>query len=133
MTYECILTELRGSGDLKAGLITLNRPKQLNALNDPKVFGKYVSGANRLNAGGGAVVNPFNPFFVQGAVGYMPIISTSPKGAQLFVRSAVISADRRYVRVSPTPFFSAVTEVNTFNFVLGTSGTSNGAGGGGGF
>jgi enoyl-CoA hydratase len=30
MTYECILTELRG----KTGLITLNRPKQLNALND---------------------------------------------------------------------------------------------------
>ncbi|HEY0819999.1 MAG TPA: enoyl-CoA hydratase-related protein, partial [Rhizobacter sp.] len=34
MTHEFILTELRGSGPLKAGLITLNRPKQLNALND---------------------------------------------------------------------------------------------------
>ena len=34
MTYECILSELRGSGPLKTGLITLNRPKQLNALND---------------------------------------------------------------------------------------------------
>ena len=34
MTYECILTELRGTGVLKTGLITLNRPKQLNALND---------------------------------------------------------------------------------------------------
>jgi enoyl-CoA hydratase len=34
MTYECILTELRGSGALKTGLITLHRPKQLNALND---------------------------------------------------------------------------------------------------
>ncbi len=34
MTYECILTELRGTGPLKTGVITLNRPKQLNALND---------------------------------------------------------------------------------------------------
>lgn len=34
MTYECILTELRGTGMLKTGVITLNRPKQLNALND---------------------------------------------------------------------------------------------------
>jgi enoyl-CoA hydratase len=34
MTYECILTSLHGEGPLKTGLITLNRPKQLNALND---------------------------------------------------------------------------------------------------
>jgi enoyl-CoA hydratase len=34
MTYDCILTELRGSGALKVALITLHRPKQLNALND---------------------------------------------------------------------------------------------------
>jgi enoyl-CoA hydratase len=33
-TPTCILTELRGDGPLKTGLITLNRPKQLNALND---------------------------------------------------------------------------------------------------
>ena len=34
MSYECILTEQRGDGPRKTGLITLNRPKQLNALND---------------------------------------------------------------------------------------------------
>ena len=34
MNYEHILTELRGDGPLKTALITLNRPKQLNALND---------------------------------------------------------------------------------------------------
>jgi hypothetical protein len=33
-TYECILTEVRGAGARRIGLITLNRPKQLNALND---------------------------------------------------------------------------------------------------
>jgi enoyl-CoA hydratase len=35
MSYECILTEVRGDGALRTGLITLNRPKQLNALNGP--------------------------------------------------------------------------------------------------
>ena len=34
MTYQHILTELRGAGALRTALITLNRPKQLNALND---------------------------------------------------------------------------------------------------
>jgi enoyl-CoA hydratase len=34
MSYECLMSELRGAGALKTGWITLNRPKQLNALND---------------------------------------------------------------------------------------------------
>jgi enoyl-CoA hydratase len=34
MSYETILVETRGSGERRVGLITLNRPKQLNALND---------------------------------------------------------------------------------------------------
>jgi enoyl-CoA hydratase len=34
MSYEFILTAVRGDGERKTGLITLNRPKQLNALND---------------------------------------------------------------------------------------------------
>jgi enoyl-CoA hydratase len=34
MSPELILVETRGDGPLRTGLITLNRPKQLNALND---------------------------------------------------------------------------------------------------
>ena len=34
MSFEFLLTEVRGAGALKTGWITLNRPKQLNALND---------------------------------------------------------------------------------------------------
>lgn len=34
MSDALILTDVRGSGDRRTGLITLNRPKQLNALND---------------------------------------------------------------------------------------------------
>jgi len=34
MTFENIITSVHGEGERKTGLITLNRPKQLNALND---------------------------------------------------------------------------------------------------
>ncbi|HUG23796.1 enoyl-CoA hydratase [Piscinibacter sp.] len=34
MAHEFILVDVRGSGERKTGVITLNRPKQLNALND---------------------------------------------------------------------------------------------------
>ena len=34
MSYECIVTDVHGEGSLKAGVIRLNRPKQMNALND---------------------------------------------------------------------------------------------------
>jgi hypothetical protein len=72
------------------------------------------------------------PFFRRGAVGYRPDITVLPEGAG-FQATAVISADRRYVRVSPVPFFSQVNEVSTFNFVTGDSTTQQqGQGGGGG-
>ncbi len=83
-----------------------------------------------------------NLFSRRGAVGYRPIITTLPEGAN-FSSNAVISADRRYVRVSPTPTFSQVTDVVTYNTSSGaTNNTSNqfmnggngffGGGGGGG-
>ena len=34
MTYETILTDVRGDGARRTGVIALNRPKQMNALND---------------------------------------------------------------------------------------------------
>ena len=34
MNYDNILVEVLGDGPLRCGVITLNRPKQLNALND---------------------------------------------------------------------------------------------------
>ena len=80
------------------------------------------------------------PFWRRGAVGYRPVITALPEGAN-FNSNAVISADRRYVRVAPSPTFSQVTEVSTFNFVTGQGtnqqqgqgGFGGGAGGGGGF
>ena len=69
-------------------------------------------------------------------VGVRPVITTLPEGTN-FVATAVISADRRYVRVTATPLFSFIPEVSTFNFVSGEGGVideaaDGGADGGGG-
>lgn len=100
--------------------------QQINQAADSGSLGSLASSRNR------AFVNGFNPVLSGGAVGYQPVIVTLPEGVQL-VASAVISADRRYVRFNGTPFFSGVGEVNTFNFATGQSGTSNGGTGGQGF
>jgi hypothetical protein len=61
-------------------------------------------------------------------VGVRPVITVLPEGTN-FVSSAVISADRRYVRVTPSPLFSGIGEVSTFTFIGG--GGQQGGGGGG--
>jgi hypothetical protein len=66
----------------------------------------------------------------RGAVGYQPQITTLPEGANM-TATAVISADRRYVRITPTPIFSLIGEVNTFNFASGAGGTTGGGATGG--
>jgi hypothetical protein len=48
-------------------------------------------------------------------VGYQPIIQTLPEGAQM-AAVGVISADRRYVRISTAPTFSTIGDVQTFTF-----------------
>jgi hypothetical protein len=51
-------------------------------------------------------------------VGYAPVITWLPEGASLGA-SAVVSPDRRYVRMTLQPFFSRVVGVDTFNFRTG--------------
>ncbi|MBI3839400.1 MAG: hypothetical protein HY288_15890, partial [Planctomycetia bacterium] len=69
--------------------------------------------------------------FIQQSVGYQPIIIALPVGARM-TASGVVSADRRYVRVSPIPFFSQIASVTTFNLQQGVTGTQPGTTGGGG-
>jgi len=66
-----------------------------------------------------------------GSVGFQPVITMLPDGISLTVL-AVISADRRYVRLSLSPLFSAVTRVDTFQTSSGGAGFGGGGGGGGG-
>ncbi|MBW3596207.1 MAG: hypothetical protein KY475_02915, partial [Planctomycetes bacterium] len=57
-------------------------------------------------------------------VGFRPVITTLPEGTN-FMATAVISADRRYVRVESFPLFSLIGDVTTFNFATGNTGGGN--------
>jgi hypothetical protein len=77
-------------------------------------------------------LNPFLP--VHGAVGYQPVIQTLSEGMPNYAPMAVVSADRRYVRVSwPSggPMFSSIPKVTTFNYSTGSSSSSSNPGTGG--
>ena len=68
---------------------------------------------------------------IPNAVGYQPVIREFPTGANMMAM-AVISADRRYVRITSLPFFSQIGQVVTFNVGSGASASgSSGAPGGG--
>jgi hypothetical protein len=103
--------------------------QQLAAAVDPGEAGSVALARQRQASNNGFV--PF-PFFAGGAVGYQPVIREIPEGANMSA-TAVISADRRFVRISPQPLFSGISEVNTFNFVSGQGGQTEGGTGGTGF
>ncbi|MBX3444947.1 MAG: hypothetical protein KF774_21280 [Planctomyces sp.] len=63
-----------------------------------------------------------------GAVGFQPVVQTFVDGAQLGA-SAIISADRRYVRLGISPMFSNITDVFTFSFYGGAGGQQGQQGG----
>jgi hypothetical protein len=123
--------------------VVLNKQQQLlsqqiQMLNDPLAQAQLAQ-ANRLaaamaaaqssaagQAGGAAVPFPW-PYPVRGAVGYMPVIITLPEGANMSA-TAVVSADRRYVRITCVPLFSAIAKVTTFSMDTGGTATQQGGG-----
>ena len=119
------------------GQLALNRQilaQQLTAAADPLALAALADSragaASSGDASGGG--NGLVPFFGGGAVGYQPVIIWLPEGATMSV-TAVVSADRRYVRITPMPFFSGVSQVNTFNMSTGTSGSTSGGTGNSGY
>ncbi|MEO1997267.1 MAG: hypothetical protein ABGZ17_18515, partial [Planctomycetaceae bacterium] len=62
-------------------------------------------------------------------VGFQPVVTVLSEGATMSAL-AVVSGDRRYVRLSVRPFFNTITDVFTFSFV--NNGNPNGGGQGGG-
>ncbi|MBQ0937153.1 enoyl-CoA hydratase [Ideonella paludis] len=69
MAYECILTDVRGDGPLKTGVITLNRPKQMNALNDQLMdeLGEALMAFDRDSSIGSIIVTGSEKAFAAGA------------------------------------------------------------------
>jgi hypothetical protein len=124
-----------------AGQLAVQRQilsQQLAGAVDPKAMEDFFISRQAASSGSagsgnsGGAPTPFGRgmFPVQGAVGYQPQIQVLPEGAMMSA-TAVISADRRYVRISPTPMFMGIAQVNTFNYVTGQQ-TSNVGGGTGG-
>ncbi|WP_428308657.1 VWA domain-containing protein [Lacipirellula sp.] len=79
-----------------------------------------ISNPSILPGRGGSVEDYFDlrrqlAFARGGAVGYQPVIVTLPEGSQM-VASAVVSADRRYVRITSAPSFTGIGNVQTFTF-----------------
>jgi enoyl-CoA hydratase len=69
MSYDCILTREHGDGPLKTGVIQLNRPKQMNALNDQLMdeLGAALLAFDRDDAIGCIVVTGNEKAFAAGA------------------------------------------------------------------
>jgi hypothetical protein len=86
----------------------------------------YVPGGEGGPNPGNGPGQPNNPFFGGGQVGYQPVIIWLPAGATLNAQ-AVVSADRRYVRITCTPSFYGIGAVSTFNYATGSSGSSAGS------
>ena len=59
------------------------------------------------------------------STGFQPVIAVIPEGISLDV-TAVVSADRRFVRLTVAPLFSNITDVFTFSFVGGQTGGQQG-------
>ncbi len=60
-----------------------------------------------------------------GAVGFQPVIVTLPDGTQMLA-TAVVSADRRYVRITAGPSFTGIGNVTSFTFAGSSTQTDNG-------
>ncbi len=83
--------------------------QQLGSLSDPRLLPlrgdnpRDVRRRRQLLAGGA------------GAVGFQPVVVALPEGTNFFA-TGVVSADRRYVRITSVPFFSVIGDVSTFTF-----------------
>lgn len=108
--------------------------QQLDALRSPQAAASYarsrygMGGAGSGNLIGNLLRNQAGLLGRPG-VGYQPVVSQFFQGSTMTVNHAT-TADRLFVLVSVSPFFSQISEVTTFNF-FGNAGNAQGGGGGG--
>ena len=84
----------------------------------------------RMQRGAGGNTDRIRAGAFAAGVGFAPIVGFIPDGVTL-TATAVVSADRRYVRLALNPMFNTIVDVATFNFIPGQT-TGGGAQGGGG-
>ena len=106
MTYEFILTDVRGDGPRKAGLITLNRPKQLNALNDALMdeLGHALLAFDADDSIGAIVLAGGEKAFAAGA----DIAAMAPLGFAEAYSGGLISRNWETIRQVKKPVIAAV-------------------------
>jgi len=105
-SYECILTDVRGSGARRTGVITLNRPKQLNALNDTLMdeLGAALLAFDADDAIGCIVVTGGEKAFAAGA----DIQAMAPYGFVDAYTKGLISRNWETMRQVKKPVIAAV-------------------------
>ncbi len=99
-----------------------------NILQAPKVTTFNGAPATIINQETINYVAQLTPIVGPGAVAFQPVVQSFPNGVQLFV-TPVVSADRRYVRMSLAPQFTALERFNTYQ--AGGAVVAGGFGGGG--
>jgi len=114
-----------------AVLAQINPPRNDgNGDSSSAAYQRLLSQYGRQNGIGGGN-GQLGPFIRPGVVGYRPNITVIPQGSML-IATGVISGDRRYVRITPSPNFNEIIEVSTFNTFTGQTGGGGGGGGMGG-
>lgn len=96
--------------------------RQKRVLNQVLGGGGGAPGQPQLPGGGGVAAGG-GATFLPGGAAYQPVVTVLSEGVTLSAQ-ALVSADRRYVRLTLAPAFTALTDVMTFSFF------SNGTGGG---
>ena len=106
MSEALILSELRGEGERRVGLITLNRPKQLNALNDALMdqLGEVLLAWDADPAVGCIVITGSEKAFAAGA----DIAAMAPKTFSEVYGSDFITRNWETIRRVRKPVIAAV-------------------------
>ena len=106
MSYECILTETRVRDERGIGIITLNRPKQLNALNDTLMdeLGAALRAFDADDAIGCIVLTGSDKAFAAGA----DIAAMAPYGFIDAYAKGLISRNWETIREIRKPVIAAV-------------------------
>ncbi len=108
--------------------------RQMNTPVSGSALGDYLSSREASRNAGGLTGqlgdDQLDGGLFRRPVGYQPVITNIFEGTSMQVNHAT-TADRLYVLLSVSPFFSGVTQVTTFN-VFGNAANATGGGGGGG-